>query len=1124
MPDPVPTYRDLVRAMADRHKVPEAVALTIFDKESSGRHTNPDGTVRTGGPGATGSAERALGFFQLLPSTAYGEFGLDPRDPAQNIEAGVRYIRQAIDRLPRGADGGVPTRDVLAYYHGGPNRAQWGPLTQRYADDGMAAVQAYSPARTAAAAVPTTSSTGAASLSQATGIRATPMDQRGFWDQMVQSFDPNEVQGRQNIGATVGSAVFGGLGMLGGPIAMRAGSAIGAGLGGGAAQLFEETGLGEKLAEWLPGETDEPPKPPEPGTTAYDRFHDAALGQVRDDLMGQGLGKLVGIPLKRLAQSSVGRYAFEHFKETRDKALAQLQSAVDALRTEAAEMQNRLAQRGREVTSIGGGQVRDARAAASDATAAAKAAADEATEAAERTAEEGVARARGRNRQEVHEAVLATRRGIASAEQKVIAAEAEDATARELAKAKTKAARGTMATQIRDARRATRSAVEAAQAAEAAELEGRAAAHSANIGRPPSEAVAGQAVSAVYEGVAKEARDARGRAITKAAEAGGDVDLRPLKAEAERILTTQILPPAQTFAPPVPPGAAAAATPTPGVAAAVGTPPPTPPLPGGPPAPPTTAVGTTAQAVQAITQAQTAQAIDSPVAQLLARILNAPDTGKFLDVHLFKSQLQQALDNAGAYDRTVRTQLENITMRLSDEMRERLKGNDAYDAATAAYREIAPLFTEGFADTIKSVARDAPEKIVQMLNPDSPTSAQMVVDVLTKMAKEGGGEAGEKLGQEALEKVQAAWVHRNILQGGLPGLRDRLTQLRETKPDFVDALLSTPNAQQLLDNAAMMAHAYETAMREAAARTAATRAAAPLEVDAARAAGQTVLDTAETENAKLLKTASETLDAARGEVRATGRTGRERVGELREAGRAEREALQAAGKESVEAVARTGDEATDAARRAGKADVAEVAADARAVKEADRQAAEAERLALNKEQQDAGIQLRDRTKGRVTAQTLPEWVKQIEDEAKFGKSTLGGKVRDPTEVGADVLAVTAQALNGYWRGMGAMRLLKGASDEDMLAYIAHSPGATRFFVRAMMMASRPGFSRVVGELPAMFLDEMQYEEEELKRRLGLGSGVGEPGDGSGVGAPPAPPPTGGRGRGRIVVTGVETEP
>lgn len=97
--DTEPDIPSLVRAAAERHGVPAELALSVARRESSLR---PDAV----------SPKGARGVMQLMPDTAR-ELGVDPDDPAQNIDGGVRYLKQQLDDFK-------DPRLALAAYNAGP--------------------------------------------------------------------------------------------------------------------------------------------------------------------------------------------------------------------------------------------------------------------------------------------------------------------------------------------------------------------------------------------------------------------------------------------------------------------------------------------------------------------------------------------------------------------------------------------------------------------------------------------------------------------------------------------------------------------------------------------------------------------------------------------------------------------------------------------------------------------------------------------------------------------------------------------------------------------------------------------------------------------------------------------
>lgn len=93
----------IIRAAARKHGVPAAFVKSIVAAES-----NFDPSVV--------SPKGAVGLMQLMPQTAQ-QFGADPRVPAQNVDAGTRYLKVLIEKY-RGSRNWL--RRVIAAYNAGP--------------------------------------------------------------------------------------------------------------------------------------------------------------------------------------------------------------------------------------------------------------------------------------------------------------------------------------------------------------------------------------------------------------------------------------------------------------------------------------------------------------------------------------------------------------------------------------------------------------------------------------------------------------------------------------------------------------------------------------------------------------------------------------------------------------------------------------------------------------------------------------------------------------------------------------------------------------------------------------------------------------------------------------------
>jgi hypothetical protein len=95
-----PTPLELADAAADRYGLPRELVRSVMAAES-------------GFQPAAVSPKGAIGLMQLMPGTAQS-LGVDAHDPAQNVDAGARYLRDLLEKYNYGL------RHALAAYNAGP--------------------------------------------------------------------------------------------------------------------------------------------------------------------------------------------------------------------------------------------------------------------------------------------------------------------------------------------------------------------------------------------------------------------------------------------------------------------------------------------------------------------------------------------------------------------------------------------------------------------------------------------------------------------------------------------------------------------------------------------------------------------------------------------------------------------------------------------------------------------------------------------------------------------------------------------------------------------------------------------------------------------------------------------
>ena len=132
------TGAQIVQA-AQRYGVPPALALGVGNAESRLNPATP--------PSVAG----AIGTMQLMPGTARG-LGVNPNDPQQNIDGGVHYLSQMLQRY-----GGNPSLAASAYNAGPGNVTDHIPQngqTPDYVSKVLASMQQYGGAGGGASAAP----------------------------------------------------------------------------------------------------------------------------------------------------------------------------------------------------------------------------------------------------------------------------------------------------------------------------------------------------------------------------------------------------------------------------------------------------------------------------------------------------------------------------------------------------------------------------------------------------------------------------------------------------------------------------------------------------------------------------------------------------------------------------------------------------------------------------------------------------------------------------------------------------------------------------------------------------------------------------------------------------------
>lgn len=300
------------------------------------------------------------------------------------------------------------------------------------------------------------------------------------------------------------------------------------------------------------------------------------------------------------------------------------------------------------------------------------------------------------------------------------------------------------------------------------------------VAKPPSASLAGSKAAAVMQGPAKVAKDQAGLAVRQAAEAMPAVDIAPVKTALEH-MGEDITPSTR----------AAAQDPLAQLAVTGG------------------ARGRIAQSLEEARVAWQKKLAslgvplppEHPLPGLLGEIQNLPDTISGADAHKFKRLLD---DQISSWEGPARKQIDQITKGARTALRGAMH-DPAYDAATAEFERIAPIYTKEYIAKFSKVARTDPDALVRMIDPKKPEAFRLMRELFLTQAAEGGGATQ---GRQAFDAVTAAWTHKNLLKGGIATLDMNLRQLQ---PEFGDLLFhSTPGGRVVGQNLRLIASAWKS--------------------------------------------------------------------------------------------------------------------------------------------------------------------------------------------------------------------------------------------------------------------------------------------------------------------------
>lgn len=186
-------------------------------------------------------------------------------------------------------------------------------------------------------------------------------------------------------------------------------------------------------------------------------------------------------------------------------------------------------------------------------------------------------------------------------------------------------------------------------------------------------------------------------------------------------------------------------------------------------------------------------------------VVRSGETIPFSEAHKLKVKLQAAVNAKGNWDRSAKTQADQITKGFSGTLRRAMASHEPYNQATAAYGPVAQLYDDVGADALHAAIGKDPGKIVKQVKWDNPQSIQLIKDLTSLPSEQGGKEQGEA----AFNAVRSAWTNERLIAKGPEGMADEIDKIEASNAgrEFIQAMYGDTAGQTQWKNLKDIANA-----------------------------------------------------------------------------------------------------------------------------------------------------------------------------------------------------------------------------------------------------------------------------------------------------------------------------